>query len=542
MRPSMCHPSSPVVQNLGRCKALGRLIKSRRSPSWPYTGSAELPPKLVADSLVECYLTTNETVYRVLHIPTFRREYESFWTTDATGSDDPAFTILLRLVLALGALTYDRYCSWRASAISWIYEALMYVSAPKFKSRLNLRFLQISILLLVAREFVANNIEAPWIAAGGLLRTAMFMGLHRDPGQAAPSSVYTVEMRRRIWNTILEMALQASLGMGGPPLISMDDFNTEPPGNFDDDQLVDQESATPKADCEPTQMTAALILRKTFASRLAVAKSLNDLNATGAYAEALELDKELRAKYKSACEMVKGYRECFTSTSPSAYFPLQLTDMIINRYINALHIPFFDQALRNDARYAYSRKATVDAALKIWCIAYPENSITPGSPEAHDHKNSEILRFVENSSGFFRKMTFQALLLLCVELRAQIKEQQGMGPGPIRRDLLAVLEDGKVWSLHCVKAGEVNAKGFFLQCLLASQIDALSRGVSEENMHPILQQAAEEASNLALKTLEEMASAGLDNGDSMLPEDPDFGDIESVMGNFDFSVSQLYAI
>src|SRR5688572_7801408 len=103
------------------CKHLAKIIKSRRAPPWPSPPTADLPSKDVADKLVDGYLRTTETLYRILHVPTFMAEYEAVWASDS--EPDTAFLVLLRLILAIGATIYDENFSLRGPAIKWVYEA-----------------------------------------------------------------------------------------------------------------------------------------------------------------------------------------------------------------------------------------------------------------------------------------------------------------------------------------------------------------------------------------------------------------------------------
>lgn len=137
---------------LQKCKALGRFIKARRAPTWPCMPTVDLPPREVADQLLNCYFRTTEAIYRILHIPSFKREYEALWVSDTPS--DMSFLVQLKLVFAIGATTFDEKYSMRNSAIKWVYEAQTWLSEPTFKSRLNTQFLQMNILLLLAREFV----------------------------------------------------------------------------------------------------------------------------------------------------------------------------------------------------------------------------------------------------------------------------------------------------------------------------------------------------------------------------------------------------
>lgn len=232
IEPYVKDPSSKAFVGMQRCKALSKVIKSGRTPSWPTPPTPDLPPKEVADELIDCYIRTSETLYRVLHFPTFRRDYEALWVPDA--EPDTAFLVQLKLVLAIGAATYGEKFSLRPSAIRWVYEAQTWLSHPQFKSRLSIQFLQTNILLLLAREITDIGGDLIWISTGAIVRTAIYMGMHRDPTYLPKHTTLAAEMRRRLWNTVLELVVQSALTAGGPPLLSMDDFDTQPPGNFDD--------------------------------------------------------------------------------------------------------------------------------------------------------------------------------------------------------------------------------------------------------------------------------------------------------------------
>lgn len=92
---------SDLLRAVEDCKVLARTIKSHRVPSFvfPQVGQ-HLPLRLIADSLVNCYLRTFESIYRVVHIPTFWAEYEKYW--EAPSEAKPVFVILTQLSWLLG--------------------------------------------------------------------------------------------------------------------------------------------------------------------------------------------------------------------------------------------------------------------------------------------------------------------------------------------------------------------------------------------------------------------------------------------------------
>ncbi|KAM0278889.1 hypothetical protein ACHAO9_011963 [Fusarium lateritium] len=503
-----------LITCMQRCKVVARRIKAQRAPEWPTPFATQLPDKALSDDLIECYLGTIEKIYRILHIPTFRKKYDALWTSESEPDRD--FLAQLKLVHALGATTFGDKFPLRSSATRWIYEVQTWVSEPEFKSRLGVQFLQTNILLLLAREIVAVGGESSWIACGSLLRTAVSMGLHRDPALLSTTTTFPAEMRRRLWNTILELCLQSSLSTGGPPMISMEDFDTEPPGNFDDDQIM-AEKATPRPENIFTQMSTSRALRKTLPSRLKVAKLLNDLRTGDSYKDTLSLDAELKASYKEAIRVLQTTKKTDIS---STKFELSAVDFIMRRYLCALHFPFFAVSLQ-DPRYAFSRKMTFETAFKMWSAVSPLPCVN--SSDVTD--TTDFSRFVTYSSGMFRTAAWQANFILVGELRNQIQEDDSLSPPTIRSDLMDVMENARSWNLQCIEAGETSVKGLLTLSIVLGHIKSIMQHASKEETIQDVMKAGEEAENEALVILESL----------LAQSEPRSAEQESLDQGFDFA-------
>ncbi|KAK3297791.1 uncharacterized protein B0H64DRAFT_416719 [Chaetomium fimeti] len=502
-----------------RCKALGRLIKSRRSPPWPCPPTPHLPVRTVADALVECYLSSSETVLRVLHIPSFRRDYEAVW--DPSNTPDPAFLVQLKLVMAIGATTYDDTFSLRPCAMKWAYEGQTWLSAPEFKSRLGLPALQSSILLLLAREATGVGEDMVWATVGTTLRLAMYMGLHRDPEGLGPKTTtpLVAEMRRRLWNTVLELALQSSLNSGGPPMINLDEFDTEPPGNFDDDQLPGQEgeAPVPRPSGQFTQTTMAISLRSLFPQRLAIVKCLNDLSSTGSYTDTLKLDAELREGYKT---LTRSLQACRGPEKGPSDLELRVVDLLLRRYFLALHLPFFACALQ-ETMFTFSRRVVVESALRLWRAVFP----VPLSMSADANTDWDPLqRIAISGSGFFRIVAIQGFVAIAIELKSLLKEEESFGLGPVelRPDLVAMVQDYKVWSWRSMETGETNTKGYLVACMIYAQVDAMRRGMSDEDTVAYVVKSAEDSEEECLALFEQIDASTRETHEAGLDSSPEF--------------------
>ncbi|KAF7592142.1 hypothetical protein BBP40_000629 [Aspergillus hancockii] len=507
LEPRVRDETSKIVSGIQNCKAMARIIKSRRTPSWPSPPTADLPPKAVADELVDSYLRTSETVHRVLHIPTFRRDYEALWVSGSDSAPDMAFLVQLKLVLAIGATVYDEQFSLRAMANQWTYEAQTWLSAPVVKDRRSIQFLQTNILLLIARELLNIGLDSVWTSVGSLIRTAVYWGLHRDPAHLCKRTIFVAEMRRRLWNTILELSLHSTIASGAPPFISIGDFDTAPPGNFDDDQLM-ADGPVPKPEGDLSQMSIAIALRKTFPLRLTISKFLNDLSSNGTYEETLRLDAELRVAYKVLCRTLQGHNSTAGLSPP---FAIRTVDCLMLRYFLSLHVPFFAMPSQETA-YAFSRKVVVETSLKLWRAVHPSPPpsivATHLGPVSTATDRNDFTRQATCGSGFFRVVSMQTCLIIAAELCTQLQEDEGLGPVPLRPDLLSTIDDAKEWLLRCIKAGETNVKGYLITCLVAAKVESLRRGLAEQQIRDLLIKVAEDAEATCLTILEEMVAQG----------------------------------
>lgn len=521
MEPHLKEDGSNALLGLQKCKHLGKMIKAYRTPQWPVQITTDLPPKDICDTLLDCYLRTFEKIYRVLHVPNFKKDYDAFWSLGTR--QDSLFLVQLKLVLAIGSATYDDQLSFRSSAIRFIYEAQTWLSEPEIKARLGIPFLQAQVLLLVARELLGVDGSMIWIAAGALIRTAVYMGLNRDPAQIPNSSKFVSEMRRRLWNTILEICLQSSMESGGPPMISIEEFDTQPPSNFDDDE-INFENSMPHPGHKLTSTSIAIALRKTFPVRLAIVKFLNDVGCQGSYDEATRLDGRLRAAHNEMRRTLQQF------SIPSSQFEVLILNFVIRRYLISIHVLFFGPSFLNPT-YAFSRNVIVDTALKILNCSSAQSTLSSRKQQPPSHQ-VELRRLTTCASGFFRTAPLHCGFLIAVELKNQILEEEGLEP-QLRPDLLSALCGAKDLGWRCIEIGETNIKGYLFMCIVSAEIDALMKGTPTEEIPKHLVKAAEEAEEDCLAVLERLATTAQNPniGESLESVLPDAGD------EWDFMVS-----
>jgi hypothetical protein len=523
---------SELYRAVDGCKALGRAIKAHRVPAFvfPQVGQ-HLPLRQIADGLINYYMRTFETVYRVVHVPTFQAEYERYWEAPSRAS--PVFVILAQLCMAIGACFFDETYTLRSSAMQWIYEAQIWLISPPEKTKITRMGLQVMCLLRFARQTAGVGADLTWISAGSLIRTAMHMGLHRDPQHInIPNrTLYNTEMRRRLWATVLEIVLQSSIDAGGPPLLSMTDFDTEPPGNFDDSQLVEGGGlgfGGAKESQVFSQTSVQIAMLRSFHTRLAIAKFVNDFQSSTRYEMALQLSTELAASCQQLRKQLTALPKDELGISGVSGFQLRTAELATHRFFLALHGPMLGSSFTNPAYY-FSRKMCMDTSLKLCQLADLLHSRSGST-------NSDFDRLVTSAAGPYRTVVFQSVIIIGLELLARKEEERkshGLSVTLGGAELRSVLEAALGWTARSIRSGETNCKGHaFFQSILA-HIDGLELGLEGKELEDSIEMQAM-ASFRQCQNIMEMA-AGLSLGDAAdrLPEeDPGFASFDDDLMDF----------
>lgn len=132
--------------------------------------------------MVHLYLTRFESVFRILHVPSFWREYDDYWSDP--GATETVIRLKILLTIAIGSSVHEDSTSYgdiHLEAHQWLYEAQEWLSGPLRKDRITIGGLQVQCLLILARQTLAVGGDLVWISLGTVTRTAIQMGLHRDP-------------------------------------------------------------------------------------------------------------------------------------------------------------------------------------------------------------------------------------------------------------------------------------------------------------------------------------------------------------------------
>ncbi|KAB8205658.1 hypothetical protein BDV34DRAFT_212995 [Aspergillus parasiticus] len=402
-----------------------------------FTLEEMLPHRRVADELVNLYLSTFETTYRILHVPTFLKQYETYWA--GTETTDMAFIAKLLAVMAASSCFFspttrlNENDTLHSAAGGWIMAVQSWISSINVSSTIDFNMLQIQCILILARQADATDGDVVWISSGSLIRSAMMIGLHRNPARFPKMTRFWAEMRRRLWATILELDLQSALDGGMPPSIDLDEYDCDPPSNYDDEDLTEDltEDVIPKDAAMITRSSFQVLLSRSLPLRVRVAKLVNSLKFALSYDEALRLSEQL-VQYRDNALALFPDNASISISPESLQFTRSFLMFIMVRFLLVLHRPF-SLSVQLSPKFSYSRKICLESSLEMLSqLDAPAVSL----PEAQACPHLGQL-----SGGMFRDEFFHAAITVCVEVSLQASEFSSSKQPPGQLSSLSSLND-----------------------------------------------------------------------------------------------------
>lgn len=389
---------------------------------------------------MQLYFSTFEYTLRILHVPSFLDEWNTFWNHMETKPDRPCssdiFLAKLLVVMACSACFATRgklasvglnEQSFMQMCHEWIEAVTTWLGAMAGHTQLNLDLIQIKCLLVLAKQGTAWEGDLASLAAGSLIREAILMGFHRDPSNFSHLSPYWAEMRKRLWLTIVELELQASLYNGAPLAISWDEFDCPPPSNIEDEDLTINSAhlPSPKPSTTATRMTFLIALSQTLQARMEVSRAINRVRLTVPYEEVMSMSESLSKGLADAPPELRSISTDGPPAGPDGSCPeFQRSFFLFLNYrcLLALHRPFFLRpAETRDEPFVFSRRACVQISLAL--LAQLE--YTPRSNPNDQLVNSDTAcpHILQLKGGMFRDDIFHAAITVCYELRLQAKDK-----------------------------------------------------------------------------------------------------------------------
>jgi hypothetical protein len=241
-----------------------------------------LPPKQLADSLLDAYFARVHRLYPFVHEQTFRLEYERVYLRqDSEGLADcrPVSIALLFMVFAHGA----EFCK-STSDIEAVGLAAGFVDRAKrivFAQIFRQESLELVQSLLLMCQYLQSTLELNqcWSLVGLMIRTAISLGLHFNPTATEDLTTIDKEVRKRVWWGCFMVDRTLSMKLGRPPsILSATAFDVDLPLDVDD-QYISADLITPRQpDYRPSLM---LFFTHTIQQGRIIEKVLHELYRPG---------------------------------------------------------------------------------------------------------------------------------------------------------------------------------------------------------------------------------------------------------------------
>ncbi|KAJ3563142.1 hypothetical protein NPX13_g8305 [Xylaria arbuscula] len=201
-----------------------------------------IPARSICDQALDGYLRTFEPMFRILHVPSFMRQYESYWTEPRLAQTE--FLMKFTMVITVGGIFLaDRSIAKdiKHTARNWVYAVQWWLTGPTERDAMSIDGIQVFCLLLLARQTSSLGGTAS-IITEALSKLSFTLGLHVDPRIHAVSP-FESELRRRLWLTVLELATINSLNSTLPLLLYTGDYRVPLPSNVADSQLEEDQGS-----------------------------------------------------------------------------------------------------------------------------------------------------------------------------------------------------------------------------------------------------------------------------------------------------------
>ncbi|VUC32720.1 unnamed protein product [Clonostachys rosea] len=531
---------SQLHQATSSFKALARQIDQYFAvPVTPIAPGTRIPEKPLADAFLENYFSHFEGWLRVLHVPSFRSEYIKFWQQRDTVNQ--IFVLQLQLCMALGITVHPDCLIWKNAANQWIHEGRRWLqdSFERAKKKPSFEEVQLACLVLIAEANASENdqMHQCWVSVGQLVRRSMYLGLHREPRHVLPNpSVIQAEMRRRLWMTVLELNLMLSLQAGQPTLVYPSDYDICPPSNMTDEELTNEPDETRSSEGigssanKQTRTTPQLALFDSFLLRSELVNKLNGIGQTMSYDEVLRFHKELS---KAKGRMQQKFRAGDTATASTNFAHNSIANILLSRYLLALHLPVLGRSIRNPT-FHFSRRFCITASIEMVKVSGILESGQGSGPRASNGVLPSLKTLFVNSPGLFRHIAIQAIFALSLELvTSQEEEHENTGAFPVwdTAELFRFLKAAESWCADRLQAGISDHLGYCFVGACLAYARSLGADESATDLDQVVVQAAlrnvENCSRMMREVAEKLGvpvnqgpsmTAGAGNVSALLPD------------------------
>ncbi|PYH42286.1 transcription factor domain-containing protein [Aspergillus saccharolyticus JOP 1030-1] len=256
--------------NLGAALSSSVTFSRNKPPS--SSANYVLPPRKMADSLMEVYWTFVFPLYPLVDSLNLRAEYARLWTGESSHSDENLLMCTFNVIFALACQLAD-----------FIPPEEREASADAFFSRAK-ELLQFNLwntgsaeliqcLLLMAQYLQStDSAHQCWIVTGLAIRNAQSLGLHLPQTSARLHNPQEKQLARKIWHGCVLMDRVISMTFGRPSMISKASCGSVPLPATVDEEYIPSALGTDAA--QPADRPSVMAF---YAQSLELYEILNDI-------------------------------------------------------------------------------------------------------------------------------------------------------------------------------------------------------------------------------------------------------------------------
>ncbi|KAG9257573.1 uncharacterized protein F5Z01DRAFT_616624 [Emericellopsis atlantica] len=375
-----------------------------------------LPPKPVCDRLVRGYLDNHETLYRIIHAPSFMAQYNAYW--DGTLQLE-AFLPKLLAILALASRyeTKSRGLGRERSEGAHLPTACalvrLWLNNLQGKILAEIDTLQVEVLWFAIVRSSREHPRDGWAQLGTIVRMALGMGLHRDPSEfGSRITPFNGEIRRRLWATIINLDIYVSNDCDMPSTLHEECMTTKPPRNLDDAEIYPEMAELPPSRPfdQVTDNHAQAYAATTLSLRRRAVSLIARLDSVRDWSEILDVAGQLEKHLEHVDYILPRYRPTPDSRKARRWRCRGLLDAHIRTILMNLYRPFVlgSPSAPPQAVRAYLRHS-LQMVLGI-------EELDPSMPEYE-----EVADLCHSGN---KSAAMQAALSLCYYIRAQMRDAQ----------------------------------------------------------------------------------------------------------------------
>lgn len=502
---------SPILDNLKsnhyRFRESNQLYKERSHPeNFSITSRilTTLPPRASCDRAVAFYMQHFENVYRILHTPTFMRDYSKVWETNNDCNSQLEFFVpqLAAVVAIVAVLDEDFPQTFPSSPEERSLGTRLFglvdgwLRRPVLRKQPLIDALRVRILLQLARLMRIDRTKVPhnvWVSTGELVRFAISQDLHRDPDDLPGISIFEGEQRRRLWATVQEMDLQASIVCGRTPFPPETTMSCRNPANFMDEDLYEgmSECPSPRSLDEWTGMSVQVILSHSLPLRSKALSGCSQISPVAPMEPSFETVEQLERFIATMPEALR-----IPSSPCESNFGTVLSQLLCDLHLRRPLICLWQKmafVITNDWASMHARLGCLRSAMMILSRHKTVGTATTGMLDYPPRSTLNLFL------AAFSRDVLQAALSLCWEIRRRKRfPLHDLGHQPGSNLFLSRIDDGikpAITSTDDLQDAVEETRGFLLDNVGSFWIgvkNALRLSVISASVKPAMADAARE--------------------------------------------------